>query len=150
MGGYVYFNRGLIQKNLSDTELQFVIGHEIAHVDLKHCVEKLTYAVRASEVAGGDAGNLVHIAYHAVALGYSEDQEYEADKWSYLGMRKLGRSKDECLAMTERFAKDEAIEDANKSNSQNSTPGKVIKETRDHFASHPPTAERLKRLAALP
>ncbi len=150
LGGYVYFNRGLIQKGLSDAELQFVIGHEVAHVDLKHCVEKLTYAVRASGLAGGDTGNLVQLAYHGVALGYSEDQEFEADKWSYQGMRKIGRNKDECLAMTRRIADDDALEDANKSNSQNSTSAKVIKEVRDHFASHPPTTERLKRLAALP
>ena len=150
LGGYVYFNRGLIQKNLSDAELQFVIGHEIAHVDLKHCAEKLTYSVRATGVVGDDAGNLVQSIYRAVALGYSEDQEYDADKWSFKGMQKHGRSKDECLAMIKRFMEDEALEESNRSNSQNSAPGKVVKEIRDHFASHPPTVERLKRLAVLP
>ena len=36
VGGYIYVNKGLLDFIKSDAELQFILAHEIAHVDLKH------------------------------------------------------------------------------------------------------------------
>jgi len=75
-GGFVYVHRGLLEFVSDDEELRFVLGHEIAHIDLGHCVERMTYASRVSQRAGKLGGSLVQIAYHAIALGYSEDKEF--------------------------------------------------------------------------
>ena len=53
LGGYVYINQGILSFAKSDAELQFVIAHEIAHVELGHCRRGMTYTVRAGELAGG-------------------------------------------------------------------------------------------------
>ena len=34
VGGYIYFNTGLLEIISTDAELQFVVGHEIAHLEL--------------------------------------------------------------------------------------------------------------------
>ena len=62
LGGYVYVNQGLIAFVRGDAELQFVLGHEIAHVDLKHCSKRMTYAARVTDMGGqlsGDWRNLL-------------------------------------------------------------------------------------------
>ncbi len=46
-GGYVYVNQGLLKFAKDDGELQFVLGHEIGHVDLSHCSRQLTYVSAA-------------------------------------------------------------------------------------------------------
>ncbi|TVS20365.1 MAG: hypothetical protein EA424_04375 [Planctomycetaceae bacterium] len=51
-GGYVYVSQGLLDWVRTDRELQFVLAHEIAHVDLAHVTKRVTYAARATEVAG--------------------------------------------------------------------------------------------------
>ena len=108
LGGYVYLNRGLLDFVRSDAELQFVLGHELAHVDLGQCTRKVTYAARASQVAGDlgkDIAPLVQAAYSVVAVGFSQAEEFAADEWAYRTMRANGRSRNEALALTQRFAR---------------------------------------------
>ncbi|HSM35654.1 MAG TPA: M48 family metallopeptidase [Longimicrobiales bacterium] len=40
-GGYVYLNRGLIERTDNLSELAGVMAHEIAHVELRHSVEQM-------------------------------------------------------------------------------------------------------------
>lgn len=58
-GGYIYIHRGLIDLGLTDAELQFVLGHELGHVELRHCAKAIGYAHRAEQVLGPTAGMLV-------------------------------------------------------------------------------------------
>ncbi|MCM8762811.1 MAG: M48 family metalloprotease, partial [Candidatus Omnitrophica bacterium] len=44
-GGYIYINKGLIEKTASDDELAAVIGHEIGHIVARHSVKKLQAAM---------------------------------------------------------------------------------------------------------
>ena len=46
LGGYVYLHKGMLDFAESDAELQFVLAHEIAHIELGHCARKVTYAAR--------------------------------------------------------------------------------------------------------
>ena len=48
-----YVNTGLLDKLSNDDELRFVIGHEIAHVDLGHCVKAFNYAFRVGQLTYG-------------------------------------------------------------------------------------------------
>src|SRR5512135_2246917 len=43
-GGWVYVNRGLIERATDMSELAGVIGHEIGHVTLRHSVEQMQQA----------------------------------------------------------------------------------------------------------
>jgi predicted Zn-dependent protease len=146
LGGYVYVNRGLLRM-ADDDSLRFVLGHEIAHGDLRHCVKNMTAVVRTAEMAGDMAGSMAGIAYQAIALGYSEDCEFEADAWSYLQMRREGISHMRALTgltmlkhhSTNRGAMAEGNGPTPKSPN-------VFEHLAHHFRSHPPLGERRARL----
>ena len=59
MGGYIYVHKGLLDLTATDAELQFVLAHEIAHVDLNHCTRQLTYEARIGELTEGIGSDLV-------------------------------------------------------------------------------------------
>ncbi|MBE2279627.1 MAG: M48 family metallopeptidase [Ignavibacteriaceae bacterium] len=46
-GGMIYINTGLVDFVKSDEELAFVIAHEIAYNELKHCIGRIQYGVNA-------------------------------------------------------------------------------------------------------
>lgn len=101
----------------------------------------MTYASRASQGAGEFGGSLVQIAYKAIALGYSEDNEFEADAWGYAG---LGDDQPNALRFLQRLEENEteqAIEHGDKS-----LLDVAAQEVKNHFRTHPPTTERLLRL----
>lgn len=152
LGGYVYVHRGLLKYCKSDAELQFVLGHEIAHVDLKHCAGRALAATRAAEVAGESGAAVADLAYNAIALGYSENQEFAADAWAFRSLLAIGRTRVDATSLLRRFDADPQF-----SNSAEETDdpefgriGAAVKrQLVDHFRSHPPAAQRLQRLQDL-
>lgn len=50
-GGYVFVTRGLVRQLGSESELAWVLGHEIAHVDLEHGLAGLKTYLRERKVA---------------------------------------------------------------------------------------------------
>ena len=148
LGGYIYFNKGLLDDVNTDSELQFVLGHEIAHVDLKHCVETVTYAARASELTNDEnAGQLIQIAYKLISLGYSEEQEYEADAWAFRKMLASGASRSEASLWTKRQAEEDG--DSESKTRPQTLVDDLVVEVENHFSSHPPSKERYERLLNL-
>ena len=91
VGGYVYVNRGLLDLARDDEEVQFVLGHEIGHIVLGHCSEKLTYTVRSQQALGEDASAVVSLLYHLIAVGYAPELEFEADEFAQETMLALGK-----------------------------------------------------------
>src|SRR5512141_2288395 len=90
-GGYVYVNRGLIERATKMDELAGVLGHEIGHVVLRHSIKQMEKAQGAnvgvtlacvltnicnSQVA--QAG--INIAGTAVFARFSRQDELEADQ----------------------------------------------------------------------
>jgi predicted Zn-dependent protease len=142
-GGYIYVNRGLLDFVANEDELRFVLGHEIAHVDLRHCVEQVTFAVRASELAGGLGASLVQIGYQAIALGYAEDREFEADARSYSLM---GKGKPVAIAFLTKLAK---LEPPRSDEVSNELIDVTLREIDGHFATHPSTQARITALQKL-
>ncbi len=151
IGGYIYVNTGCLNFAKPDAELQFILAHEIGHQELKHVLKKMTYAARASQVGGEAAGTLAQAAYLAIALGYSKDQEEEADAWAYRAMRRAGRSRDEALSGMRHLLAYFTSKGLEPKQGQSGGPvDETLRQIRDHFfKSHPPTAERLQRLEAI-
>ncbi len=154
LGGYVFINRGLLNFAKTDAELQFVIGHEIAHVELRHCARQLTYAIRAQQVseaadkdAGKLAGNVTQLAYSLLSVGHSKDQEFAADAWAYKTMRQIGRTKAEAISCARLF--DSQARGRYETSSASGGKTKTTSELERHFQTHPPASERLQRLERL-
>lgn len=149
LGGYVYINQGILDFANGDAELQFVVAHEIAHVELGHCRRGLTYTVRSGELTGNNAAELVQMAYKLISLGYSEEQEFEADEWAFRHMVKIGRKYDEALAMPRHFAKRFADKTERQQSTDTNRPSVIADEIEKHLRSHPPATERVRRLERL-
>jgi Peptidase family M48 len=98
-GGYVYISRGLFDLIGEDEDyaLQFVIGHEIAHVDLQHAIKCL----QDSDVKKMPLGTLQKLFWVILPAGYlsSEkvDQEFQADEWIATRMQRFQSTRREML-----------------------------------------------------
>ncbi len=77
-GGHMYLTTGMFDFVDTEAELVAVIGHEISHVDLGHCVERLQVEQAAGRVAPG-LDVLASLGYELMLRGYSEEQELAAD-----------------------------------------------------------------------
>ncbi len=87
-GGYIYVYTGLIKYLDSEDDLAGVLGHEIAHADLRHTSRQMekTYglAILLEIVAGKNSQMLKNIAMQLTSLKFSRDMESEADKFSVI------------------------------------------------------------------
>lgn len=80
-GGHLVVTTGMLSFLRSEAEAAALLGHEMAHVDLRHCIERHQYAMQARKVAGGAGELLGHVAARVLLQGYQDDQELEADRW---------------------------------------------------------------------
>lgn len=83
-GGYIYVYTGLIKYLDSEDQLAGVMGHEIAHADLRHSTRQMTkiYGLQAVlSVATGkaDPGLVEQIALGLINLKFSRGHESESD-----------------------------------------------------------------------
>lgn len=81
-GGYIFVYTGLIKYLDSEDQLAGVLGHEIAHADLRHSTEQLTKNLGlqlVTRLIAGEASGLVNVADRLLALNFSRKDETEAD-----------------------------------------------------------------------
>ena len=82
-GGYIYVYTGLIKYLDSEDQLAGVMGHEIAHADLRHSTRQLiqNYGISLliKFIFGYDEGGLINIAANLAGLKFSRSHESEAD-----------------------------------------------------------------------
>jgi len=79
-GGHIYITKGLLDSLKSEAELAFILGHEIIHVDAKHCINSIQYRLAAEKANGAVMDYCVDIGYQTfLRPAYSEFQEDEAD-----------------------------------------------------------------------
>ncbi len=91
-GGYVYVNTGLLGE-ATDDEVAAVIGHEVGHIAARHAVQAMQSHMGASLFASlvfsqvettEQVRQAAAIGLNLIMLGYSREDEFEADK---LGVR---------------------------------------------------------------
>ncbi|HEX6053780.1 MAG TPA: M48 family metallopeptidase [Gemmatimonadaceae bacterium] len=89
-GGFVYINRGLIERAGNASELAGVLGHEIAHVVLRHSAERLektqktnigvTIVCSLTSLCSSDAARVaINVGGAALFARFSRQDEFEAD-----------------------------------------------------------------------
>lgn len=78
-GGQIYVTKGLLSFVRSDDELAGVVGHEMAHVDLEHCIDQHRYRAALSSRGVPVAGELLDLVRQAASFTYSQQQEFDAD-----------------------------------------------------------------------
>jgi len=120
-GGFIYVNKGLLDR-LNNDELAFVLGHEVAHLAARHAIKKIQYNMAyqllltvafagigskgpdsSAEIARG-----VDTVYNLIALGYSREDEYEADKIGVRYAFRGGFDASASLSSLEKIKKEES------------------------------------------
>lgn len=58
-GGHVYITTGLLKALKSEAELTWVLGHEITHIDAKHCIEAIQYKIAVEKIVGANIDTFI-------------------------------------------------------------------------------------------
>ena len=146
-GGFIYVNRGLIEKADNESELAGVIGHEIGHVVGRHSTKQMSKqllltgivmgagtAIGAkSEKWGGIVNALGGIGAYFAQLKFSRNDEREAD---WLGLNDLVRAGYKPDGMVSFFQKLEGL--------SKGQPGGLA-----FMSTHPLPQERINNMQAL-
>jgi predicted Zn-dependent protease len=136
MGGFMYFNVGLLRAADTEAELAGVCAHEIGHIvgrhSAKHMSKQLGIALVAQLILGENPAVWEGLVANVLAMGammhYSREAEREADAYAIEEMVGAGYHPGGMVSFFEK------IRDL-----QQRSPGTVER----FFATHPPTEERL-------
>jgi len=137
-GGFIYINRGLLERMNSLDELASVMGHEVAHVAARHSAAQISKAqllnigllgaAIATKGAVQDYGQLINIGAVLVFNKFSRDAEREADLFGTRYMVRSGYNPKASIDVMNQFKRLELKEPS----------------TMDAwFMTHPPTKERI-------
>lgn len=149
-GGQIYVTTGMLKFLQSEAELAAILGHEISHVDLRHCIECLQYELALRKVGIGELGMLVDIARNLVCVAYNKYQEIEADANGVRLSIAAGYDPDAASIVFKRLKKRFGEEPYRKARTPVGEIVGALEETiGSYFRSHPPSAERSRRLEAL-
>lgn len=106
--GSIYFSVGLLARLDSEAELAQVMGHEIAHVVLRHGLK--VYETNRSSIVAAHIADLflfgtsvAYLPYLASVASYSREQEEEADRSGLRGVASHGYSPDEAIHIFDRM-----------------------------------------------
>lgn len=150
-GGYVYVNRGVIERASNASELVGVMSHEIAHVVERHGIEQVQRAQNANlglallygVLLGRNPGGLeqagIQAGGTAVFASYGRDAEREADLRGVEFMTRAGYNPQGMVSFFEKLLTE-----------RQRNPSRL----EQWFATHPLTEERIQNtsraVAAIP
>jgi predicted Zn-dependent protease len=101
-GGHVFLGKGMLQLMDSEDELASVLGHEVEHVENYHCNERIALEARLRHLP---LGGLVTLPVQLFQVGYSKEQEMEADRDGAALAVMAGYSPQGAIRMFQAFAK---------------------------------------------
>lgn len=134
-GGHIYVFSGLIKFLDNENQLAGVLGHEIAHADLRHTSKQLQQqygiSLLLSLLVGDNPNQLVQIAAGLGQLKFSRDDESQADEYSVIYLNKTQYA---CDGAAGFFIKAEA-------QSQGGSPPAFL-------STHPAPASRIQEIQA--
>jgi predicted Zn-dependent protease len=144
-GGYIFVHTGLLSFARTDGEIAGVLAHEIAHIDRRHSMQAVGRAVGLSLLLelvinnkDNDAKEQIRkiggIALNLAQLGYSRENEYEADRFAVTFMTQAGFQKRDLANFFRRL----------EAKSGGSGPDFL-----QFLSTHPPTSERIKRIESM-
>lgn len=134
----------------SEDALAAVLGHEVEHVDLRHCAERVQTEQGLRNL--GPLGDLLGLPVELFIAGYSKDQELEADRDGTVLAAEAGYSPLGILQLFKEFGRLEQ-----KTGNHSNAPATPIDEAtqlsvgtlQGYFASHPPSGQRIQQIEKL-
>ena len=149
-GGHVYVLTGLLDFLESEAELAAILGHEMSHVDLRHCIERYQYELALKKVGAPDVGILVGLAHQFASLGYAQFQELEADASGERLSIEAGYDPDAAIAVFQRMKTRFGESAAAPARTPLGEVGRAVGEALGaYFETHPPSQERARQLTEM-
>jgi predicted Zn-dependent protease len=151
-GGQVTVSTGLLQFVQSEAELAWVLGHEISHVDLRHCIERYQYELQLRKLGLGrtPAIDVFEIGQSLIASAYTKEQEIEADEQGVRLAIQAGYDPEGGSTWMSRFAALSSDKSATRARTPVDEVSRAVSEALgSYWQSHPPSRERSERMAAL-
>jgi predicted Zn-dependent protease len=146
-GGQIFVMSGLLEFVESEAELTAVLGHEMSHVDLRHCIERYQYEAKLRKAGAPELGWMVEMAHRLVTLGFSPQQELEADAQGERLSVESGYDPDAEPAlftrMKTKFHEPSRVQATTPAGEVSEAAGEAIQA---YFRTHPPSQERVARL----
>lgn len=145
-GGYIVVGRGLFDIMQSEDELAAVLGHEIAHVDQRHCIERLQYEVTARKLGLSAPYVLASLPVALFQAGYTKERELEADRVGVALAVMADYSPQGSIDLFQRF---QSLYEHSKQRSASPTAeisSVMLSGLGEYFRSHPPSAERVEEI----
>lgn len=138
-GGFIYVNRGLIERSANLSELAGVLAHEVAHVEERHGVQQIERIQRANlglslayillgRAPGGLERAAIEVGGAAIFASYSRGAEREADAVAIPLLVRAGIDPRGLVTFFQKLLED-----------QERRPGTV----EQWFSTHPLTEERI-------
>ncbi len=145
-GGQIVIGRGLLELLESEDELAAILGHEIAHVDERHAIERLQYEMQSRKLGMRGLYRLTQIGVVLFQMGYTKEKEDEADRVG-LGLTvRAGYSPAGAVEVMKRFDRMFGGQERTATSPIEEMTGMPLKSLREYFRSHPPARERIATL----
>jgi predicted Zn-dependent protease len=148
-GGHVYIGKGLADLMMSEDQLANVLGHEIEHVDHRHCAERVQIEAQLRHLKLDVVGAVVALPLSVWEAGYNKDEELEADREGMQLAVLSGYSPYGAISLFEKFAKLNQEYVIRASTPQQELSQLAIESLRGYFRSHPPASERIAQAQGL-
>ncbi len=146
-GGHVFVMRGLLEFVQSEAELAAVLGHEMSHVDLRHCIERYQYEAKFKKAGAPELGWIVEVAHRLVTHAFSPEQELEADAQGERLSIESGYDPDAAAGLFARmqahFHEPPRVQANTPAGEAAQAAGEAIE---SYFRTHPPSEERVRKL----
>ncbi len=145
-GGHIYVGAGLLSLMDSEDELAAVVGHEIEHVDHYHCAERVQQEQALHRIPLADLAALPIAIFE---VGYSKDQELEADREGTRLAVEAGYSASGAIRMFETFERLYKEYESKARTPQEEVKQVSLQTVEGYFRSHPQPSERIAQVQRL-
>lgn len=149
-GGQIFVTSGMLNFIQSEAELAAILGHEISHVDLRHCIERYQYQAKLKKAGMPEVGQIVEIAHYLATFSFAQYQESDADAQ---GERMSVESGYDPTAAATLFRRMQAHLGERSRTAATTPAGEVAQSAGDalgsFFRTHPRSEERARDLDAI-
>ncbi len=148
-GGHVFIGQGLMNLMDSEDELAAVLGHELEHIDLGHCVERVQIEAKMRRLNLGVLSALASIPLEVFEAGYSKEQELAADREGTRLAVHARYSPQGAVRMFEAFEQLEPGHSRKPGSPIGEMTGASLQSLSEYFRTHPPSSMRAAELRKL-
>ncbi|MCL4523142.1 MAG: M48 family metalloprotease, partial [Acidobacteria bacterium] len=145
-GGQIVIGRGLLELLESEDELAAILGHEIAHVDERHAIERLQYELQSRKIGMRGLYRIAQIGVVLFQMGYTKEKEDEADRVGLALTVRAGYSPAGAVEVMKRFDRLFGGQARPATSPVEEMTRMPFKSLREYFRSHPPARERIATL----